>query len=79
MKPDEARAWLRGLRSHTNIMQGMGEPGPERYAAIEVADAASTLRALAVLLAEQEGLLAVTPEEQAERDQARRRSGTWDG
>lgn len=78
MKPDEAREWLRGQRSHVNLIPGRTAT-PACYAAIEVADAASTLRALVVLLADQEGLLAVTPEEQAERDQARRRSGTWDG
>lgn len=55
----EAKEWVAGRRSHTNIMQSMGCDPVTRYALIEVADAASMVQAVMTLAAHKHGLLSV--------------------
>lgn len=60
MTLEDARAWLRGERSHTNlIMQLEVDPAlrQDTIANIEMADAATTQRAYWIVRAYKEGLM----------------------
>lgn len=59
MTVEEAKAWLRGERSNVNIMSQISAKPVERYAMVEVADAACMTQAVAVLTAHKYGLLDV--------------------
>lgn len=67
MNHEEAQAWLRGERSHTNIICGMAPASilssiemVTRYVQIEVADAASVQRAYWVAKAHRDAPDALT-------------------